>query len=108
MRGHLLGWEAAFFPPIKQESHQGAFWLLPEHRPRPATAKINIFIPPTPQPSSLGLLGGQQRGCLRQAGEPQCLPPLALCLYCSRLWSLTGWPERPSPLSEGGGTPATQ
>ena len=51
---------------------------------------------------ALSLLGGWQNGSLRQEN------PTAWPLYCPRLQSLAGWPEKPRSLFEVGGTPVTQ
>lgn len=82
--GHLLGWGAALFLPLKQSNFGRAMGasVASQNRARPAIAKI-IFIhththtytplPPTlERASSLlgrGLLGGLQRGCLGRVLE---------------------------------------
>lgn len=75
---------------------QGALWPLPEHKPRPATAKIFIGNP-TPSllpPHALSLLGGWQQAA--SGRRSPVLGPLALSLYRPRLQSPAGWPEEPS------------
>lgn len=87
---HLLGWEAALFPRMKQYNSMGGgvVWRILEQT-QASYSKNHLYSHTHPchcpwreplHSQALKLLGGLRRGCLRQGLEPHSLGPWS-CVF---------------------------